>query len=60
MPFPFTAPSHLHDCPIAAEYCPRGSLLDVLKAARDSPELAKKLKWARRLSMALGAAKGMM
>lgn len=41
-----------------AEFCARGSLYDVLRKAADSPAHAAQLTWARRLSMALGAAKG--
>ena len=40
--------------------CVAGSLNDVLKRARSSPLLAAQLDWARRLNMALDAAKGML
>lgn len=46
--------------PRAAEYCARGSLYDVLKAAPGNPALSKALDWGRRLQMALDAAKGML
>lgn len=48
--------------PRAAEYCSRGSLFDLLQAARASPTagVAVQLTWQRRLAMALGAAKGML
>jgi serine/threonine protein kinase len=45
---------------VVTEYCARGSLADVLKRARTSPLLAAQLDWARRLNMALDAAKGML
>jgi serine/threonine protein kinase len=45
---------------VVTEYCARGSLNDVLKRARSSPLLAAQLDWARRLNMALDAAKGML
>ncbi len=46
---------------IVTEFCARGSLLDVLQAAnRDrNGETASALTWARRLNMALDAARGM-
>lgn len=44
-----------------AEYCERGSVTEVLRAARVSGGwAAAQLTWARRLGMALDAAKGMM
>ena len=46
--------------PLAAEYCPRGSLYDLLRAARTDRQLAKKLTWHRRLSMLIDAAMGML
>jgi serine/threonine protein kinase len=46
--------------PGPAEYCSRGSLLDVLRAGHVSPQAALQLTWVRRLSMALDAAKGML
>lgn len=33
------------------EYCPRGSVYDILKEARTSPALQDKLDWRRRLRM---------
>lgn len=45
--------------PPCAEYCGRGSLTDVLRGGKNSPAKAKLLDWARRLNMALDAAKGM-
>ncbi|KAK9811715.1 hypothetical protein WJX72_008890 [[Myrmecia] bisecta] len=44
---------------MVAEYCARGSVYDVYKHATESPAAAGELGWARRLKMALGAAKGM-
>lgn len=44
---------------LISEYCPRGSLYDVLRVASRSPARAAELGWPRRLEMALGAAKGM-
>ncbi|KDD73320.1 protein tyrosine kinase [Helicosporidium sp. ATCC 50920] len=43
---------------VASEYCARGSLTDVLRRARSGA--GGGLDWARRLSMALDAAKGML
>lgn len=40
--------------------CSRGSLFDVLRGARHNPARAAELNWARRLHMALDAAKGMV
>lgn len=45
---------------IASEYCTRGSLLDVLRAAADDPAAAKELTWPRTIDMALGGATGML
>jgi serine/threonine protein kinase len=45
---------------VVTEYCARGSLTDVLKRARNTPTMGVQLDWARRLNMALDAAKGMM
>jgi hypothetical protein len=39
------------------EYCARGSLYDLLKAARQNAALAKALDWPKRINMALDAAK---
>ena len=44
---------------IAFEYCARGSVYDVLRAASVDAELAKDLTWARRVGMAIDAATGM-
>ena len=44
---------------LVSEYCAHGSLHDVLKEARCSPELAGELTWDRRLAWALGAASAM-
>ncbi len=37
---------------LVSEYCPRGSLYDVLRRANRSPELGAELTWAVRLQMA--------
>lgn len=42
---------------VVSEWCARGSLLDVLTKARNTPQLAPQLDWTRRLNMALDAAK---
>ncbi len=42
---------------VVTEYCERGSLADVLGRAKQSPPLAAKLGWLRRLSM-VGSARG--
>ena len=42
---------------LPAEYCARGSLYDLLKAARCTPALQKALDWPRRIMMAMDAAK---
>lgn len=44
---------------ILSEYCGRGSLAAVLRAARRDPAAAARLPWSRRLGYALGAARGM-
>ena len=36
---------------IISEYCPRGSLFDLLRKARTTPALQSKLTWGRRLRM---------
>jgi hypothetical protein len=36
---------------VVTEYCSRGSLADVLRAAKQSPAMAAKLDWPRRLNM---------
>ena len=47
---------------VLSEYCPNGSVADVLARAAALPEgeAAAALPWARRLGFALGAAKGML
>ncbi|PSC73896.1 Serine threonine-kinase CTR1 isoform A [Micractinium conductrix] len=45
---------------VVTEYCARGSLYDLLTAARSSAAMAKALDWPRRIVMALDAAKGML
>ncbi|KAL4447322.1 hypothetical protein ABPG77_007355 [Micractinium sp. CCAP 211/92] len=45
---------------IITEFCSRGSLADVLRQARSSPEAARELTWPRRLAMALDAALGVL
>lgn len=49
-------------CPPAmiTEYCARGSLADVLRAAKGAPAKMQHLTWLRRLNMALDATKGML
>ncbi|PRW57695.1 Serine threonine- kinase CTR1 [Chlorella sorokiniana] len=49
-------------CPPAmiTEYCARGSLADVLRAAKSAPAKLQHLTWLRRLNMALDATKGML
>ena len=44
---------------ILTAYCERGSLRDVLAAAKTDPAAAAELTWERRLEMAIGAAQGM-
>ncbi|KAI7842069.1 hypothetical protein COHA_004266 [Chlorella ohadii] len=50
----------LEPAAVVTEYCARGSLYDLLKAARQNAGLAKALDWPKRISMALDAAKGML
>lgn len=45
---------------VVTEYCSRGSLYDLLIAAREDEVLARQLHWPRRLGLALDAAKGML
>jgi hypothetical protein len=45
---------------IASEVCTRGSLQALLSAANQDSEAAKSITWARRIEMALGAAKGLL
>lgn len=62
------AHAHTHSTPplfqtppcVVSDFCSRGSLNDVLKAAKDSPSKAAQLDWTRRINMALDAAKGMV
>ncbi len=50
-----------HEPPcIVTEFCARGSLCDLLAAARSDPEVAAQLSWRRRLTMAADAAVGML
>ncbi len=44
---------------IVMELCERGSLMDLLKQARDQPEVAEKLSWPVRLDIAHRIASGM-
>lgn len=41
---------------VAAEYCSRGSLTDVLRGGKGNATKARQLDWARRLNMVGGAA----
>ncbi|GAB4821070.1 hypothetical protein N2152v2_008116 [Parachlorella kessleri] len=45
---------------VVSDFCSRGSLNDVLQAAKRSPAKAAQLDWVKRLNMALDAAKGML
>jgi serine/threonine protein kinase len=45
---------------IVTEYCSRGSMYDLLRAARNDPALALQLNWPRRLGLAMDSAKGML
>ncbi|GAB4821932.1 hypothetical protein N2152v2_008978 [Parachlorella kessleri] len=45
---------------VVTEYCSKGSLTEILRAARRTPPIAAKLNWPRRLSMLLDCAKGML
>ena len=45
---------------IVTEYCPRGSLTDVLRMAKENAELAQYLTWPRRIAMLTDAAQGML
>jgi serine/threonine protein kinase/alpha-tubulin suppressor-like RCC1 family protein len=45
---------------MAVEFCPRGSLYDVLAQARTDPESAKRLTWIRRVKMAKDIATGLL
>lgn len=51
----FLGVSTLPPC-IISEYCPKGSLFDLLQDAKNSAPLRKQLHWARRLGMASDAA----
>ncbi|KAL0036873.1 hypothetical protein WJX77_003215 [Trebouxia sp. C0004] len=50
----------LHPVCIVIEFCPRGSLSDVIQKAASDGAFAQQLQWPKRLSMALDAAKGML
>lgn len=54
---PVTKPPCSTPC---TEYCARGSLADVLRAAKGAPAKMQHLTWLRRLNMALDATKGML
>ena len=43
---------------VITERCARGSLTDVLRAARTDPAATAEMAWPRRLSLALDAARG--
>ena len=45
---------------IVTEICQKGSLTDVIRAARRDPRCAAELTWRVRLTIAAGAAKGML
>lgn len=45
---------------VVSEFCPRGSLYDVLSKAKAWPSKATELTWPRRINMALDAAQGMV
>lgn len=45
---------------IVTEYCPRGSLTDVLRLAKNNTEFAQYLTWPRRIAMLTDAASGML
>ena len=45
---------------VAVEFCPRGSLFEVLHAAAADPAAARALSWRRRVCMAADAAAGML
>lgn len=45
---------------VVTEYCSKGSLYDLLKAAKEDPAIARQLHWSRRLGFALDSAKGML
>lgn len=55
----FFAVCHQPPC-IVTEFCARGGLDDVLADARRDPAAAAEMTWARRLSLALDAARGML
>ena len=42
---------------VITEFCPRGSLFDVLRKAQKCPAFAQQLDWCKRLSMILDTAK---
>lgn len=43
-------PTQIPPC-VVTEYCSRGSLADVLKAAHQSTSMAARLDWSRRIRM---------
>lgn len=45
---------------VAVEFCPRGSLFEVLHAGALNPSVARMLTWRRRMCMAADAAAGML
>jgi serine/threonine protein kinase len=45
---------------VAAEFCSRGSVFDVLRGAAADPDAAAELTWRRTLDMAIGGATGML
>ena len=52
--------THPHRTPTCAEYCAKGSLFDVLRAAARSKERGAALTWQLRLHMAVDAARGLL
>jgi len=50
----------LHPPAIITEFCERGSLTHALQEAKASPSIANELTWARVISMALDASRGML
>lgn len=45
---------------LITEYCQRGSLYDVMQAAKRDPSVAAQLTWRRRLGMAIDAGTGLL
>ncbi len=57
----FRLPAEFLACHCApVEFCSRGSLYNVLTAAKASPDKMAQLGWKRRLNMALDASRGML